>query len=190
MIRKKHALTLLEVVIAVALLGFLLTALFDMFYQGLKHNISAKELKQQTLRLELFHQKMKTLLAAQQGVWIDEYPQAEGLALFFKYEEKADPDFEMCGQMQGILFLSVTKELNLAIWSEEGKARREVLLDRVDALHCHLFDAKKKNWHSGKGKKEGGNPIMVKIGLGQGDKLPYVFFLNSSNEKISYPGGL
>lgn len=189
--KKKRALTLLEVMIAILLLGFLLTGLFNAFHQSLKKSISSRELKQKVFQLELFQQKMRTLLSREKGVRMSEHPQALGLSLLFEFIEKADPDFEMCGEMQGMLFLNAKKELALAIWSKEGKCRTEVLLDHVDSFVCRLFDAKKGEWISNPRQKKEDNPVMVSIDLNWNEnQLAFVFFLKASNEKISYKGGL
>lgn len=177
--------------IAILLLGALLSGLFNVFYQNLKKNISARELKQKVLQLELFEQRMKTLLAKEESIWIDKHPQAEGLTLLFHFDENADPDFAMCGPMQGMLFLNAKKELCLARWSQEGKDRAETLLDNVDQFKCSLFDTKKKAWISGPIKEGAGNTVMARIDLSWNKReFPFVFFLNSVDEMITYKEGI
>jgi hypothetical protein len=189
--RKKYSLTLLEVVIAISLLGILLAGLFAVFYQSLKSQGIALELKQEVLRLELFQQKMRTLLSKEKEVWLGKHPDVKGTALFFNYEEKADPDFEMCGEIQGMLFLSDQKELCLASFSKAGIARVEPLLEKVEGCSFSLFDLKKKTWQSHPEKKKENSPAMVRIELVQkGASIRYVFFLKASGEKISYAGDL
>jgi type II secretory pathway pseudopilin PulG len=189
MMKKKRALTLLEVAIAIVLLGFLLTGLFHTFRQSLKKNISARELKQKVFQLELFQQKMKTLLSRESGIKIGEHPQAPGLSLFFNYSEKTDPDFEMCGEMQAMLFLSDQKELCLATWSAAGKCRTEVLLDHVDTFTPSLFDPKKGEWKSTLKEKAAEKPVMASVELVWNKaKLKFAFFLKTGDEKITYKG--
>ncbi|GEM_PF-5330353 len=191
MIRKKRALTLLEVTIAMVLLGCLLTGLFNVFRQSLQKNMTARELKQNVLQLELFQKKMKTLFSRENGIWISNHPQAKGPSLFFDFHQDVDPDFEMCGEMQGMLFLNAKKELSLVFWSETDKTRTEILLDEVDAFTCQLFDAKKKEWKTNSQKKGEEIPAMVKITLTCNKKeIPFVFFLKASEEKIFYTGSL
>jgi hypothetical protein len=189
--RKKRALTLLEVVIAVVLLGALLTGLFSVFRQGLKKNISSRELKQNVLQVELFQQKIKILLSEENGVWIEQHPDAAGPALFVDFEQKVDPDFEMCGKLQAMLFLNPKKELCFVSWSEKGKGRLEILLDNVDDFKCRLFDSEKGEWSSSWPKKKEASPPMLYIDLTWNkEKIPFVFFLKPSHEKIIYKGTL
>jgi type II secretory pathway pseudopilin PulG len=187
--RKKRPLTLLEVIIATILLGILLAGLFNIFRQGIKKSIAARDLKQQILQLELFQQKMKNLFTQEKGVWIEQHLEAQGNALFIAFEQKTDSDFEMCGDLQGMLFLNAKKELCFASWSEKASLRVETLLDKVDGFTCRLFEAKKGEWASSWPPKKAERPVMASIDLIWNEKqIPFVFFLASCNEKISYSG--
>lgn len=187
--RKKRSLTLLEVIIAIFLLGILLTGLFNTFRQGIKKNISTREIKQTVLQLELFQQKLKNLFSQENGVWMERHPQASGTALFTDFEQKADPNFEMCGDLLGMLFLNAKKELCFVSWSEKGKERMETLLDKVTSFKCRLFDPKKGEWNNTWPQKREGSPAMVAIDLTwNGKEIPFVFFLKSSSDKIIYTG--
>ena len=186
---KKHALTLLEIVISLVLLGVLLTGLFNVFRQGLKKNIEAKLLKQKVLHLELFQQRLKTLFASESAMWIENYKEAAGPALFFTYEQPVDPDFEMYGKLQGTLFLSRKKELCLLTCVEGGKAVVETLLDNVTSFSCLLFDPKQKQWMENYPKKKTEKPVMLSLQLkANNNEVPFVFFLKSPSEQITYVG--
>ncbi len=186
---RKRTLTLLEVVISIVILGALLTGLFHTFRQGLKKGIEAKELKQKVFQLELFQQKMKTLLSSENGVWIDKHKGAEGPALFFAFEQRADPDFEMYGELLGILFLNGKKELCLQTGIEGGKMTTDVILERIDEFICTLFDPKTKQWTQNYPKEKEENPVMVSINLKcKTQETPFVFFLQSPTEQITYSG--
>ncbi len=187
--KKKRSITLLEVVIAILLLGFLLTGLFNVFQQGLKKSLSARELKQKVLQLELFQQKIKNIFAVVDGVWIDEHPDAKDYCLYVDLEEKIDPDFEMRGKLLGMLFLNANKEVCFVNWTKKEKSRIETLLGGVDGFSCRLFDPKKAQWNTIWPQKKEGAAVMVAIDLDwNGSKIPFVFFLKTSNEKISYSG--
>jgi type II secretory pathway pseudopilin PulG len=186
---KKRSLTLLEVVIATVLLGILLMGLFHSFRQSLKQNLSARELKQKVLQLELFQQKIKNLLAQTGGAWIEKHPDSTGLSLYINFEEKVDSDFDRCGKLRGMLYLNNKKEVCFVSWQDSGKDRIETLLDHVDAFKCRLFDAKKGAWTESWPQKKEESAVMAAIDLTwNGNKIPFVFFLKSSNEKISYSG--
>jgi type II secretory pathway pseudopilin PulG len=191
LVKKKHSLTLLEVIIAITLLGLLLTGLFNCFHQGLKKNISAKELKQKVLQLELFQQRLKNLfsnLDGEAGLSLEKHPDAYGLALIVFYKQSIDPEFDMCGTLQGMVFVNKNKELCLTSWSEKGKARNEILLDKIDTFTCRLFDPKKAEWAETWSTKNEEDPVMIAIDLKwEGKEMPFVFFLSESNQKITYP---
>ena len=186
-VMKKRTLTLLEIVIAMVLMGILLTGLFNVFRQGLKKNIAAKEMKQKVLQLELFQQKMKNLFASESSVYLEKHPEASGLALITSFEEKADPESSMCGTLDGMVYLNDKKQLCFASWSEKGNGRVEVLLDKVDRFQCQLFDAKKGEWMESWPRKKEEIPVMLSLKLEWDKKeIPFVFFLSDPSERITY----
>lgn len=189
--KRKRALTLLEIVIAMVLLGFLLTSLFNCFYQGAKKNIAAKELKQKILYLELFQQRVKHLFAtldAENPLWLEKHSDAIGPALWVVYNQKVDVEPDMRGILEGMLFLNKNKELCFASWGENGKGRIEVLLDNVNSFQCELFDSKKGEWKRAWTKKEENKPLMAKIDLKwNGKEVPFAFFLYDPEEQAIYP---
>lgn len=173
------------------LLGILLTGLFNVFRQGLKKNIAAKEMKQKVLQLELFQQRMKSLFAQESSVFLETHPEASSPALFTSFEERSDPEPSMCGTLQGMLYLNDKKQLCFASWSENGSGRIEVLLDKVGRFQCQLFDAKKGEWIENWPKKKEDTPVMVSMKLEWDKKeIPFVFFLSDSSEHITYFGSL
>ena len=185
---KKRSLTLIEIVIAIVLLSFLLTGLFNVFYQGLKKSIAAKEVKQNVVQLELFQQRIKTLFSQKKSVWLEKHPEVEN-ALFVSYEQSLDPEFDMCGNLLGMLYLNSKKQLCLISWSETQMVRIETLLDKVDDVHFRLFEAKTGEWLENWPLKKKDSPVMVSIKLERGKKqIPFVFFLTDPDEHITYSG--
>lgn len=169
------------------LLGFLLTGLFNVFRQGLKNSISAKELKQKVLQLELFQQRMKILFTHKNDVWLEQHPDAIGNGLCTTFEQKVDPEFDMCGNMQGMLYRNDKKQLCFVSWSEKGKARVEILLDNVEQTNFSLFDTKKAEWMESWSKDKKGTPNMVSVKLQWGkNPISFVFFLIDPDEHITY----
>ena len=78
---------------------------------------------------------------------------------------------------------------SLGNWPQIGKASIEILLDKVDSFKCRLFDPKKGEWTENWSKKKEENPVMISIDLKwEGKEIPFVFFLRSSNEPITYEG--
>ncbi len=188
--KRKRSLTLLEVIIALTLLGILLTSLFNSFHQGLKKNITAKGLKQKVLQLELFQQRLKNLfshLDCEAGMSLEKHPDAHGLALIVSYKHPVDSEFDMCGVLQGMIFLNKNKELCLISWSQKGKVRNEILLDKIDTFKCRLFNPKKAEWSETWSIKNEEDPVMIAIDLKwEGKEMPFVFFFPESDQKITY----
>lgn len=190
LMRKKRSLTLLEIAIAITLLGFLLTGLFNFFHQGLKQSMAAKELKQKILQLELFQQRLKNLfsnLEEDTEFLLEKHPDAIDLALIVSYHQPVDPEFEMCGTLQGMIFLNKNKEVCLASWSEKKKVRIEILLDHIDLFKCRLFDPQQGKWVEKWNEKNEDGPGMIAFDLKRKEEeMPFVFFLPES-QPITYP---
>ncbi len=191
--KRKRALTLIEIMIAMVLLGALLLGLFGTFRHAIQRNMTAKTVKQKVLQLELFQQKLKSLLATETRVWLDTHPEAAGTALLFKYETGADPDFEGAVQLTGMLYLTGKKQLCLATWPDKGSGRVETLLEKIDLFHCSLFDQKKKGWSDTWPKKKEESPAMAEIVLTWKEKeipkeIRFAYFFADPKEQITYPG--
>ena len=186
--KKRRALTLLEIMIAMVLLGVLLTGLFNAFRQAVKKNITTKELKQRILPLELFQQRIKVIFSHLYGeskLWLQPHPDSAGMALMVAHEQEADPEFDMCGPIQSMLYLTSAKELCLVNWSTQGRGRVETLMNKVEGFSCRLFDG--EEWVDAWPKNRKERPVMVEIKLKREKQdTPFVFFLSDPEEKIVY----
>ncbi len=185
----KRSLTILEIAIAMVLMGILLTGLFSIFHQGFKKSIALKEIKYKLLEQELFRLRLKQLFHSQEKLWLQDHSDARGLGLCASLERTFDADFGNAGSLLTMLYLNEKKQVCLATWTQKGQTRVEVLLDQVDTFECKLFDSKKKEWTDAWSFKMEDKPIMVTITLIRNHKeIPFYFFLSDSEEEIIYSG--
>lgn len=188
--KRKRPLTLLEIVIAMVLLGFLLTGLFNIYHKALRQEIQARELKQQVLRLEFIEHKVKHLFTHATKLYSSLHPDALGEALFLSFHSGVDPDLSRSErELLGMLYLNKNKELSLVSWSLEGTPRKEILLDAIHCMQWRFFDPKKREWQGSWPSKSESAPVMVSLDLTwKGETIPFVFFSELSSDPISYLG--
>lgn len=186
--KRKRALTLLEVVIAMVLLGTLLMGVYQALHQSLKKSITAKNIQQKFLPLELFQQRLKALFICKKNLWLENHPDALGPALLIMFEPKADPEFETTNGFQGMLYLNDKKQLHFVTWATKEKVRDEVLLDNVRDFQCKFFDPQQGNWLASWSKKKTEKTPMISIQITQdpNETTPFVFFLPTPDQKITY----
>jgi len=138
----------------------------------------------------LFQHRLKNLFSSldeNNKFLLQKHPDASGNALILSYHQPVDADFEMCGMLQGMLYLNKNRELCLVSWSENDKARIEILLDKVDSFTCKLFDPKEGTWEEKWTEKKQEKPVMVSMELKwEGTKMPFHYFLPES-KPITYP---
>ena len=188
--RRKRSLSLIEIMIVMLLLGFLLTGLLNTFYQALKKNIENRELKQTVLQLSLFEQTVKHLLTQTKKIGTDHNNEVGGTVLLIQFTPDVDIEWDRASEMEGMFYTTPEKQLCFVSWSESGKARTTVLLDKVDQVTCEFFDGKKKEWTQNWPLKTEDPPAMIKIKIKwRGKEIPFTFFPSNSKEQISYQGG-
>ena len=187
--RKKRSITLLEIVIVTVLLGFLLTGLFNVFYQAMQKNMESRALKQTVLQLELFEQRVKHLLTQTKKVWTAHPSDGKGEALCIQFNSEVDIEWDRASEINGMFYLNGDKQLCFASWSTSGKSRVDILLDKVDQFKLKFFDPKKKLWQLDWPSKTEDLPSMITIDLTWKEKeIPFTFFPSNPREQISYRG--
>ncbi len=199
--KKSYRFTLLEVVIAIALLGVMLSALFGCFQQTLKKNIVARELKQKVLQIELLNSRLQQLFAhlaagKEGALWLQEYTGAKNNALFVTYSQTIDRDPLFLGALTGVLYLDAKGQLVIETKGKKEAKRIEILLDQVGALRWELFDPVQGKWNAEWPKKKAKSPAMIRLSFDwktQSNRTkknlgipPLVYFISPPGEPITY----
>ena len=167
--KKKHSLTLLEILIALCLAGLLLSLLWKTYHiycrqqqatqQEQLHSYNTFFLKQ---RLEkLFSLVLRTkptpplFTLAQKP-----YPQPT-LCLF--YEGDPDPDPLYNGYLRSILYIDEAKRLCLATWSSDRQCQTELLGEEVSSLNFLFFNKESQEWQKEWPETLSQAPLFIKI---------------------------
>jgi type II secretory pathway component PulJ len=192
MYKKRRHLTLLEVMIALALAGILLSALTSLFYQVSKKKIELQQLKKNILPIELMRQRLIHLFARlpeAPSFYTLAHAEAVGSALFFTYDYGADPDPNFCGVVKGMLYLNGRKQLCLTTWSPLEAARQEVLLEGVGRLEFTFYDPKEEKWKNSQDKKSPLPPIFkLRLSLLEqaNEPIQFAFFFPETDTQVTY----
>lgn len=192
--KKRHAFTLLEIMIALSLAAIFFSAIMTCYYQASKQKQWVQKLKQRTLPLELVRQKMTHLFAKTRGYGLSifytgTHGDAKGPCLFFSYFEEVDPDPALCGERMNMLYLSQENELCLATWGPYSGGRKEVLLPQIQNLSFSFFNAESKEWQLDWDKKEKFPPFFEMICQSIDNSISSrscAFFFPQIESKITY----
>lgn len=193
--KSKRPLTILEVLIALALASFALFFLFSYFFEISKSNITAEKTQDKLFARERVQLRLKELFAKlleegeEQAEFYTEPADREGRKLLFTFHGGIDKDPLFSGAVQGALELTDKNNLllHLLTLQEEGKERKELLLENVSALHFSFFDAKKKVWVNQWKKDALYLPALIKVTLQQEKKeYRFAFFLPASQLPVSF----
>ncbi len=124
-VMRKRSLTLLEVIIAFTLLGFLLTALLPIYFQTKKQQILFEKGKEEILQRLRFYFRIKHLFENSATVKIEKDH------LVFTYDNALDPDKSFRANVASTLKWN-GKEIVLKTASKSGQSRPdEILWEKV-----------------------------------------------------------
>ena len=133
--KKKHSITLLEVLIGLVLAGIILSFLFSLLRQTLEKKQEIAQLKQTIFSREMMRLRMNQIIHSlaknESSVCTDSYE--DHPALSFCYNNK-DKDINFCGTIHSMLYVNEHKQLVLSTFSKQDSKRNEILLENVHIL--------------------------------------------------------
>lgn len=186
--KKKHSITLLEVLIGLVLAGIILSFLFSLLRQTLEKKQEIAQLKQTIFSREMMRLRMNQIINSlaknEPGICTDSYE--DHPVLSFCYNNK-DKDINFCGTIHSMLYVNEHKQLVLSTFSKQGSKRDEVLLENVHIFTFELFDQTKAVWKSEWLKTKAQLPEMVRLHLKiDQDTYDLVLFVTEPKNPIIY----
>ncbi|HEV3269245.1 MAG TPA: type II secretion system protein [Candidatus Rhabdochlamydia sp.] len=186
--RKKHSITLLEVLIGLVLAGIILSFLFSLLRQTLEKKQEIAQLKQTIFPREMMRLRMNQIINSlaknESNIWIDSYE--DHPALSFCYENR-DKDVNFCGMIHSMLYVNEHKQLVLSTFSKQDSKRDEILLENIHTFTFELFDQTKAIWKSEWLKTKAQLPEMVRLHLKTDqDNYDLVLFVTEPKNPIIY----
>ncbi|HAZ15707.1 MAG TPA: hypothetical protein DCY54_03625 [Parachlamydiales bacterium] len=173
--RRKRTLTLLEVVIALTLTSFLLTALLGGMSRLFSARSRLESAKEEILAKKSFHERLVNLFS--HTVHLDSL---EGKEMLLYLDNLIDKESAFCGKAEGRLFIQGNRLLFL-LKGREKKEREELLLDGVSSFSIQFFDPHEAAYAKTWDKKKEALPPFVLVTLSaasfRGGPTAFAFFL-------------
>ncbi|MBI2742285.1 MAG: hypothetical protein HYX48_00005 [Chlamydiales bacterium] len=179
--RRRRALSLLEVVIALSLTSILLFFLFGFYRQltlldvqaeKIQERISARE-KTQLRLMQIFSNLPPEDEKTPPLFYTESTPEGVDLSLVFSFDQGVDTEEKLSGKVRGVLLLTKKGLLELHTLPLEGESirRREVLMQQVNSLSFSFFDPIKESWVTSWDQENESLPPMVKISLKEKEEV-------------------
>lgn len=197
--RKKHFLTLLEICIAIVLLGILLSSLWGMYRRWMvTYQTQQKKqmyihkvlfLKQRLEQIAAFMTELSSEEEKEKNVLFTPKEKSEGFStVCFSYLAAPDSDPSFNGRVWSLLYLDPHKRLCLATWGSDSKTRVDVLLDSVSSLSFSYFDPQTNLWREDWPGDLEHLPIWMRLSTNGEESIDLLFRLQHSLEPILYLG--
>lgn len=196
--RRRRALSLLEVVIALSSAAVLLFFLFGFYRQLTVLDIEAERVQERIFARERIQLRLMQLFSKlppenEQSpplFYTESTPDSPSTALIFSFDQGLDPDPNLSGTVEAELLLTKSKKLELHTrpFQEKIEGRKEILAEKISSLSLYFFDPVEESWQPSweKGKS---TPTMVKLLLkeeGESQEVSFAFFLPSSQLPVKY----
>lgn len=195
--RKKHFLTLLEICIAIVLLGILLSSLWGMYRRWMvtyqtqqKKQLNVHKilfLKQRLEQIATFMTETFSEEGEEKNTLFTPKQKSEGLpTLCFSYQNTPDSDPFFNGRICSLLYVSPDKKLCLATWGSDKRTRVDVLLDIVSSLSFSYFDPQTNLWRDDWPETLEHLPLWMRLKTNGEESIDLLFRLQHSLEPILY----
>ncbi|KAG6559016.1 hypothetical protein RHABOEDO_000005 [Candidatus Rhabdochlamydia oedothoracis] len=186
--KKKHSITLLEVLIGLILAGIILSFLFSLLRQTLEKKQEITQLKQTIFPREMMRLRMNQIINSlaknESGIYVDSYEDHPALSFYYKNKDK---DINFCGTIHSMLYVNEHKQLVLSTFSKQNSKRDEVLLENIQAFTFEVFDPTKAIWESKWLKTKTQLPEMICLHLKiDQDTYDLVLFVTEPKNPIIY----
>ncbi|MDR2540153.1 MAG: hypothetical protein LBC45_06220 [Chlamydiales bacterium] len=186
--KKKHSITLLEVLIGLILIGIILSFLFSLLRQTLEKKQEIAQLKQTIFPREMMRLRMNQIIHSlakkESSICTDFYKDHPALSFYYKNKDK---DANFCGIIHSMLYVNEYKQLVLSTFSKQDSKRDEILLENIHAFTFELFDQTKVVWESEWLKTKGQPPEMIRLHLNiDQDTYDLVLFVTEPKNPIAY----
>ena len=187
--KRSYSLTLIELVIALALTGLIMSYLWQSFFNGQKQQASIGIMKEAALKKIYFQEKMSQLfisLNPETPLFTPDPNKSEGIVLALNAIHPIDLDPDFSGAYQSVIKLLEDKKLCLIHLGKNKKIRSEVLFNEVNHIDILFFHPDEQIWTTIWDKTDETIPCMIKLIISSEQKEEYIFFPSQHIKPITY----
>ncbi|WP_316359523.1 PilW family protein [Candidatus Neptunichlamydia sp. REUL1] len=178
---KKHAFTLMELMIALSLAVIVLGVIFSSLYQNSVLNVKQKNGAAIVMQKVHIQERLDQIFAnisdkEKQSIYTDKKGD-----LHFQFDHGIDPEPEFCGMICGKLE-HCNGDLVLSLMGDE-KVRSECLCPNVETLNCEFLthDGHDVQTTDAWPEEEAKKPLYLKLSI---DDESYIFWINHQGMEI------
>lgn len=192
--KKRCPFTLLEIMIAITLMGILSTVLFSSLRHVLFANAEIQRLKQESHSKVVFKHRLEQMFSKlsneKKGSAILDY-QEKPISLTIQYKNGLERDSKFWHTVEGKLYIDQeSKTIWLKTISKEGQ-REEILFQGAKGLSFLFFNPETKKWEE-KWDSPSEVPLMLQVRIEriEDEPLDFAFFLDSNEQGIVFNSNL
>jgi hypothetical protein len=189
--KKRRSLTLIEVVIALAITGMLISFLWQSYFNCQKQLIVLEANKKSYMEKIFFHETISDLIKRLRpnkrysAVHTPNTDNSLNKTLIFYSDAHIDVDPDFTGPCYfGLIHME--KKLLLTHWGSRNKKRTSVLMDGVDTVDFLFYNTSSKSWINYWDKKSISVPTMIKIKVSNLAATEFLFFPQLDVQPIKY----
>ncbi|NDE82344.1 MAG: hypothetical protein EB051_01845 [Chlamydiia bacterium] len=187
--KRSYRLTLIELVIALALTGLIISYLWQSFFNSQKQQGAIGIIKEGALKKIYFQEKMSQLFIAlnpDAPLFTPNADKTEAIVLVLNVLHPVDLDPDFSGAYKCLIKLLEDKQLCLIHLGQNKKIRSEILFNDVNHIEILFFHPEKKNWTNTWDKTDNNIPCMIKFLISSKEREEYIFFPSQHIKPITY----
>ena len=162
-LNKSQSLTLIEVIVAMTLMGIILTFLWQSYFNSQRSFIKMQEQKKIALSHLYFQEKMSLVMAQLQSDGSSSIYTTKDSDVFFKISGDIDADSIFSKINTCSLVFSEDHCLRFIEWGKQEKTREEILFHSIQNVQFMFYDPINRSWLDHWEKENSLDPTMIKI---------------------------
>ena len=189
--KKKRSLTLIEIIIALAITGMLISFLWQSYYNCQKQLIALEATKKSYIDKISFQQAVSSIvtrLTNNKNTASIHTPKCDRSLpkILILY---ADAQIDIDTDLSGPCYFGIGQcedKLVMTQWGANEKKRVTSLINGIQSVDFLFYDVASSSWVDFWDKKNKKTPLMIKIRIDNSEKKEFVFFPQLNIEPIKY----
>ncbi|MBM3208147.1 MAG: hypothetical protein FJZ57_06030 [Chlamydiae bacterium] len=189
--KKKRSLTLIEIIIALAITGMLISFLWQSYFNCQKQLVSLESNKKSYVDKILLQETISSIvtrLTSNKNTAAIHTPKCD-ISLPKILMLYADAQIDLDTDLSGPCYFGIGQsedKLIMTQWGANEKKRVTLLVNGIQNVDFLFYDVASSSWVDFWDKKNKKTPLMIKIRIDNSEKKEFVFFPQLNIEPIKY----